>query len=100
MIEALWGLCRPTVSFKRPNGTVHLGYWSVMWSHSAVCGSLVQNVGLLAPNVGLRRRVLAANLVPFLPCLWAQALLFVVHYTYRVPSAGQSHLNHKVKFII
>jgi hypothetical protein len=54
-----------------------------VWSRSAVCGPLVQNVGLVGNNVGLRHRLLSANLVPFLPCLWSQALLFVVHYNYR-----------------
>jgi hypothetical protein len=52
-----------------------------MWAPSAVCGPLAQNVGRLAANVGLRRRWLAANLVPFPPCLWAQALLLVGRYT-------------------
>jgi hypothetical protein len=37
-----------------------------MWAQSAVCGPLAQNVGRLAANVGLRRRVLATNL-GFLP---------------------------------
>jgi hypothetical protein len=37
-------------------------------------------VGRLDDNVGLGRRLLSANLVPFLPCLWAHALLFVGHY--------------------
>jgi hypothetical protein len=36
-----------------------------MWARSAVCGPLAWNVGRLDDNVGLRRRLLAANLVPF-----------------------------------
>jgi hypothetical protein len=51
-----------------------------MWAQAAVCGPLAQNMGRLAANVGLRRRGLPENLVPFWPCLWAQALLFVGHY--------------------
>ena len=51
-----------------------------MWSRSAVGGPLADNVGRLADNAGLRRGGLAANLVPFWSCLWAHALLFVVHY--------------------
>jgi hypothetical protein len=58
-----------------------LEHCSIMWAQSAVCGSLVQNVGRLATNVGLSRRGLAANLGLFSPCLWVQALLFVGRYS-------------------
>ena len=54
-----------------------------MWASSAVCGPLASNVGCLPDNVGLRCRLLAANLVPFWPCLWSRALLFVVRYSYQ-----------------
>ena len=36
-----------------------------MWARSPVGGLLDENVGRLHKNVGLRRRLLAANLVPF-----------------------------------
>ena len=78
--------CLKTVLFRTQNGTVHYGYWPVMWSRSAVCGPLTHNVGRLDDNVGLKPRLLSANLVPILLCLWSQALLFVVHYSYVMES--------------
>ena len=38
-------------------------------------------------NVGLRRRVLSENLVPFWPCLWARVFLLLGRYTYDARSA-------------
>jgi hypothetical protein len=55
-----------------------------MWSRSAVCGPLDENVGRLDKNMGLGRDGLAANLVPFCPCLWSRALLLVGRYSYQV----------------
>ena len=57
-----------------------LEHCPLMWASAAVCGPLAPNVGRLDANVGLAPHVLAANLVPLWPCLWAHALLFVGHY--------------------
>jgi hypothetical protein len=63
-----------------------------MWARSAVCGPLADNVGRLDDNVGLRHRLLADNLVPFRPCLWARAFLFVGRYNY--PWQSTTHDRH------
>jgi hypothetical protein len=65
-----------------------------MWSRAAVCGPLSKNVDRLPDNVGLRRRLLAAKLVPFWPCLWFQALLLVGHYSYPPVLWKDTFLSH------
>jgi hypothetical protein len=78
--EQLWGQ-HPSACQQRGPTVIHAV--SAMWVRSAVGGPLIENVGRLDENVGLRRRLLPDNLVPFWFCLWAQALRFVVHYNYR-----------------
>ena len=70
-----------------------------MWASAAVCGPLAPNVGRLDANVGLAPHVLAANLVPLWPCLWAHALLFVGHYSYRPPEAISRPKNLSIELV-
>ena len=54
-----------------------------MWFQILVCGLFANDVGLFADNVGLKGVLFAINLVPKIPCLQVEAILFAGRYSYQ-----------------